>query len=618
MENNNQKKSSKKLLVAILLSATAIILCLALILSLSYCGTGRTPWGDLFGTNNTSSNDNNNDDVINNDDLLGGEDDPNGEIDDPSLDDPSLDEPEEIDPFEGMIEELKIFNSKDPIMTNYMGASSTVYHCSSYMPDKYGRQYTEEMATLEFDRLADVNMKFARTIFKSHWFWDSVKKCYNWENEHAEGFYRYAKELQDRGIGIVLTTGWHFTPIPAKKKDGVVTGYSYLTGINECLYIYGAEPGVDNLYGELDVPDGYFDGLDDDQIRIRKIGLRLGEFARQAVMECRKRGLNNIRYVLTFVEPSGYGGPGVGLEGAYAHELANCVTGYKYAFRKGGQTNDVLIMGPNQGGGHIGTLNEFMLKNYPDLYEVISGHNYTHAPKDTQTDTFAEDADNTYSIFHNRMQKYDTLNRTYWNDEFQARSDNGTNGQPNAWNGLNACVSLLVGMQYRVQNTSWWQLFDQLWVDSTATNREFNGGIHITGMHPSLFVSSIPKPQYYATGIWTKYMNSDAATVYPVGTAGQNVMDLYSYIYMNALKDNETGLWTIVVVNASLEDTKFEITLDKAINQTLFRHVYETGEPRTSTAGHLADPDRVFKNVKNKLVDVVPPGSVSVYTARTY
>lgn len=584
-------KNKKKALIAILISATAIILCLVLILCLAFCGTGPAP---------------------------------DNPVDNPS--DDWFEEPWEEEPWEEeewddsflTVEEVKIQNSKAPIQTDFMGASSTVYHCSTYMPDKYGRQYTEEMATLELDRLKDYNIKFARTMFKSHWIWDSVNKCYNWESERMQAFYRYAKELQDRDIDIVLTTGWHFdTPIKAKKENGVIVGYNYIYGINECKYIYGAEPGVDNLYGELNVPAGYFDGLDEDQIRIRKIGLRLGEWARQAIMECRKRGLNNIKYVLTFVEPSSQGANESGKEGPSAAELANCVTGYKYAFRKGGQTNDVLIMGPNQGGGHTGTLNEYMLKNHPDLYEVISGHNYPHAPKDTQTDTFAEDADFTYSTFHNRMKKYDELNRNYWNDEFQANSDNAGNGQPSVWNGLNSCVSLLVGMQYNVQNTSWWQLYDQLWVDSVATNNEFNGGIHVVGMHPSLFVSSIPKPQYYATGIWTKYMNSDAATVYPVGTAGGDVMDLYSFVYMNALKDNASGDWTIVVCNADVVDVEVHVNLDKAINQTLYRHVYEAAEPRTSTAAHLADPDRVFKNVKDKLYDVIPAGSVCVYTART-
>ena len=220
--------------------------------------------------------------------------------------------------------------------------------------------------------------------------------------------------------------------------------------------------------------------------------------------------------------------------------------------------------------------------------------------------------------FQTKMDKYDKLGRDYWNDEFQANSDNAHNGQPNVWNGLNSVVSLLVGMQYRVQNTSWWQMYDQLWVNSTASNNEFNGGIHVVGMHPSLFVSSIPKPQYYAAGLYTRYMNSDAATVYPVGTAGGNVMDLYSYVYMNALQDNESGDWTIVVVNSDVMDVEVHVNLDKAINQTLYRHVYEAAEPRASTAGHLADPDRVFKNVKDKLYDVVPAGSVCVYTARTY
>ena len=617
VEQTAEKKpnNKKKALAAILISATAIILCLVLILCLAFCGTGGPRPNNP--DNNSSDIVDNNDDMDDTDDMDDYDDDDYDEDDE--FDDEDLGDEEYEEEVYLSVEEVSILNSQNPIMTDYMGASSTVYHCSTYMPDKFGRQYTDEMATLELDRLKGWNIKFARTMFKSHWIWDSVKKAYNWDSERAQAFYRYAKELQDRDIEIVLTTGWHFdTPIKAKKENGVIVGYNYIYGINECLYIYGAEPGVDNLYGELDVPANYFDGLDEDQIRIRKIGLRLGEFSRQAIMECRKRGLNNIRYVLTFVEPSSPGSGGSTMDGPSAHELANCVTGYKYAFRKGGQTNDVLIMGPNQGGGDVGTLNEFMMKNHPGLYEVISGHRYPYTPDDTKTDGFAEHAQQMYSAFETKMTKYDKLNLPYWNDEFQANSDNAHNGQPSVYNGINSCVALLVGMQYKVQNTSWWQLYDQLWVDSTATNNEFNGGIHVVGMHPSLFVSSIPKPQYYACGIWTRYMNSDAATVYPVATGGLDKgMEIYSFIYMNALKDNESGDWTIVVVNSDVLDVEVHVNLDKAINQTLYRHVYEAAEPRASTAGHLADPDRVFKNVKDKLYDVVPGSSIAVYTART-
>lgn len=625
--------SKKKKILAIIISAIAIILCLVLILCLAFCGTPPTKKEPEKSSSDTEVGEvveeaicpdcyyyfDLTQDMIDNgggicphcgyeftmEEIYGDDwvDDFDDWSDDWSDDWGDL-------PEEDLTITTKLYNSKKPIMKNFRGASSTVYHGFAYMPDKYNRQYTEEMAQLEFDRLAAANMKYARTQFRSQWAWDATKKCYNWDTDRMKAFYKYCKEMDKRGINIILTTGWHFdTPILAKKQNGVIVGYNYIYGINECQYIYGNEPGVDNLYGEL---DGYdFTGLDEDQIRIRKIGLRLGEWARQAIVEMRKRGINNISHVLVFVEPSSQGSKESGPEGPSAAELANCVTGYKMAFRKDNLTNDILIMGPNQGGGHTGKLNDYMLKYHHDLYEVISGHNYPHAPDDTKTDAFAEDAAATYSAFENKMKKYDKLNREYWNDEFQANSDNARNGSPSGWNGLNSTVSLIVGMNYNVQNTSWWQYYDQLWLDSTSTNSEFNAGIHVVGMHPSFFVSSIPKPQYYAAALTCKYINSEAATVYPVK------YDIYSGVYMNALKD-ENGDWTIMVVNANYWDQPIQVDLDKAINKTLYRSVYQAIDPRCSTAAHIPDPDRVFKNVKTVLHDTLPAGAVAMYSSRKY
>ncbi|MBQ0111288.1 MAG: hypothetical protein KBS41_05135, partial [Oscillospiraceae bacterium] len=49
--------------------------------------------------------------------------------------------------------DMYIHNSQTPILTNFLGASGTVYHGSTLMNDAYGRNYTEEMAQLEFDRV---------------------------------------------------------------------------------------------------------------------------------------------------------------------------------------------------------------------------------------------------------------------------------------------------------------------------------------------------------------------------------------------------------------------------------------------------------------------------------
>ncbi len=579
---------------------TSVVKILSLILSLFMLVS-------VVGCNNQEDTNTSSDDVIeNSSEIISSEEDISSE--EPVSSEEEVNDDSSTDDYvdEHYVEYVSVKNSQTPIMTNYRGVSSSVYHGSTYMNDAYGRNYTEEMAQMEFDRLTQAGIKYARTYFRSQWAWDADTKQWNWDSTRMNGFYKWAKALQDRGVNIILTTGWHFDkPIIATTDQNGDVKYNYTSGINDAQYIYGNEPGVDNLYGEL---DGYdFSGMTDDEVRIRKIGLRLGEWAKQAIKALRDRGINNVSHVLVFVEPT-YA-TAAQPEGPHADELLNCVTGFKQAFRRDGSTNNVLIMGPNQGSiKHGNGMLRYALERQPDLYDVMTAHFYPRGTTDLD-DVYGDMCDNTFKSYTDTMAEFNMQDKKeFWCDEFYASSTQIALGSPNPWGGVNTCVGLVTAMKYKIQNTSLWQIFDQLWINQTNTAGEFSNGIHVVGSAPSLLVSSIPKPQYYAVSLLGRYLGNNNGTVYPVEVPWAHG------IYMNAVK-REDGNWTVVVINVNLEPVSVQVSFDRAINSTLYRHVYDANEPKASTAAHLADPDRVFKNVQKTLYDTVPSGGVAVYTS---
>lgn len=535
-----------------------------------------------------------------------------GDTDDDTDDGDYTDPDEDIDIDDGTdeeeyIEELKVYNGKAPLITNYRGVSASVYHGSVFMKDKYGRNYTDEMAKIEMDRLQDAGIRFCRTYFRSQWVWDSVKNQYNWKTDRIKDFYRYAKELQKRGVNIILTIGWHFD-VPVVDPD------KYSTGINDTPYIYGKAP-VDNIYGELN--DYNYSGMTENEIRLSKIGLRYGEFAKQAIQAMRAENIHNVTHILTFTEPSYRRDPAL-KEGSFANEYITTVKAIKYAFRKDGTMNNVKMVGPNQGSVPDGEgLLRIICEKEPELFDVLTAHFYPTATNSTD-DVYGDLCTTTFGSYmdvvtRNNLNSNKTNNKKeFWVDEFYARSSSVPLGVPSAWNGLQTGVGILTAMNLGIQNISLWQIYDQLWIDQDNTGGEFVNGIHACGSAPSLFVSSIPKPQFYPVSMLGKYLGHEDGKVFG------SFSEYASGVYVGAVQHKD-GNWTFAVINTNYEELTFRITFDNAISKNLYRHVYnaagaEDVNPPT-TAARLPGVDRKFKDVKKILKDKIPSGSVVVYTS---
>lgn len=627
-----------------LLKILSVFLCLCLVLGVAGCKPKNTnnSSSDLSSGDGNTADDNTNDGTDENtdedtDDTTDEDSDENTEEDgdsdyeddtDYSKDDTDEDSDDEdsddgSDDMDVTENSFKLLNGSAPILTNYRGPFAAVYHGSVYMHDAYGRDYTDEMAEIEINRFIDEGYKNARTYWRSQWFWDKKTNRYNFDpntNDKYKQFIRWAKKLQASNVTITLTTGWHLTSFLSNKENG----------IDETRYIKGPnikwDDGwtLDNIYGELDGFEKNFPNLSYDDAFQVKYGLRLGTFAAMSIQELKKQGVNNVAYVLPFVEPSYWTFGSPLYEGPDAKILLNVMLGYNYAFRHGSYSSaakDVKIVGPNQGTvlyGHglLEYFYKYKQQTGKQLYDVMTSHYYfrrTEEMDDTQFN-FSNDVYNEYDLV-NDLYRTDPNTQEFWQDEsgcgsFSVGKAEDDYTQVSSWNALCDATQYVAGMQHRVNGFMNWNAFDQLWIDDMTKSIQFDFGIHRTGICPSLFTSSIPYTQYYGVGLAVKYLaNSGGGKTFKVE------YDTAAGGYFGAM-EHKDGNYTLIFINMlPASEMKIDLKMDKSINKTLYRHLFDGYEPKKSPAAKLADPDRVFKNVGDKLTDTIPPASLVVYSS---
>ena len=540
------------------------------------------------------------------------------EYDEPVDEDDDWEEDEEEEEEESSTEwsqTLRVYNSEAPIIDNYRGMSASVYHAYGHMlDDKTGRAYTDEMLDLELTRLRDSGIRYARTRYTTLWAWDSSKEAWNWDSNRMTYYWNYCRNLQDKGVNVVQSVGWHLGC-----HTHLVSG-----SINEHGYITESENYPVNLYGETNGYEDYIANCKDDEYkRMALESLRLGEAHSQILLEAKKRGINNITHLLYFTEPSyatkqtvhmpDSNHPAYGFEGGEPDEYIFIVKTIQMKLKERGVYDMVKHVGPNQGSiKHGDGLLRYMLeRNCVDMFDVWTAHFYPQATVATDN-VYYDVIDPVFESYLQPLKDVGVFKKVeFWVDEFYCRADNSNLGYDNSWIGVQMAVGGIIAQQRGINNVSLWQIFDQLWTDQTNTGGEFINGIHAVGSAPSLFVSSIPRGQYYTTGIFTRYNGYQNGKAYRTNNA--ELQEDLGDIHVGAVQ-LEDGSWTITVVNTFTEDYEIIVEFDQAINQTLYRHVVNANEIITTTEARHADADKTFANVQDKFKDILGPGCIAVYT----
>lgn len=578
--------------------------------------------------NKTSSEPLSSDDTTQNDELLDDEsdskEDSQDEFDDEYEDDEEWyddyeddggwDEDWEMAPAEPLVATLEIYNSKSPVIKNYQGFSGGIYHAYGFMKDdNTGRVYTDKMMDIELDRLEDTGMQVVRTRYQSQWMWKEAIG-YDWNSKRFNYFCDYAKEMQNRDIDVMIQVGWHFCKM---SEYGMAS-------INDVDYLYG---NGEDRYGES---AGYdFSGLSENNARIVKGARRYGYWISETLKQLRARGINNAKYLAYWVEPcNGYTEPLANSE--FDTELTQ--SGYMVA---GHDKEEYLLfcramknklvelkidstvehMGPNEACSTttLPVTMEYILKEDPTLFTIYSAHHYPQS---------ISAVNDTYYLYSNFLQEYymQLLKEAgvygkaqFWMDEFNCKDDGAEFlASGNAWLGLQNAVCAMAAQQNGIQNIMLWMPFDQLWTDRTSSGGEFSNGIHMCGLAPSLFISSTPYEKYYTSGLFTKYNSCKNGTVYQTNNK-YLAEEEYASVYVSAIK-NDDNKWVISVVNLNVEEVTIHVKFDEIINTTLYRHICESGKLEPDFNATLPDADKTYGKVKDKFTDVLPGGSIAIYT----
>lgn len=557
---------------------------------------------------------------------------PDDEYDEPTEEDSGdyYEEPEE-EPEEPEDDRvfLHVYNGEAPINTEYRGMSSSIYHAFGHMlDDQTGRVYTDEMMDLELSRLVDSGVRFARTRYTTQWAWDNASGGWNWDAPRQTYYWNYCRNLQERGISVVQSVGWHLGC-----HTDLVKG-----SIDEHGYITQSEKYTDDHYGEtegyekyaVDYVNKYFSDAKvressyEEYKRMAKESFRLGEAHAQLLLEAKARGIHNISHLLYFTEPSyattftknmpdsSYAA--YGFEGGEPDEYIFIVKTIQKKLKERGVYDMVEHVGPNQGSiQHGDGLLRYMLeRGCADMFDVWTAHFYPTGP-DASENVYYSIIDPVFESYVQPLKDVGVFRKVeFWVDEFYCRSANAKLGFDSPWAGLQMAVGGIIAQQRGINNISLWQIFDQLWTDQTNTGGEFINGIHACGSAPSLFVSSIPRRQYYSTGLFARYNGYKNGKAYR--TNNKELQDTtVGDVYVGAVQ-LEDGNWTITVVNSYIEPYEFVVEFDKAIYQTLYRHANNVNTNIATTAAKLAEADKTFANVKDRFTDIIEPGTVAIYT----
>ena len=245
------------------------------------------------------------------------------------------------------------------------------------------------------------------------------------------------------------------------------------------------------------------------------------------------------------------------------------------------------------------------------MFDIYTAHFYPEAPS-VSSDVYAEILTPGYQSYINHMKNAGLWGKKeFWIDEINVKAGDYPCQSDFAWGGLQNAACGIVGQQLGMNNMLYWQLFDQLWTDNTSDGGEWKNGIHITGIVPSLFEGATPRGQYYTFGPFVKYNGYQNGTVYK--TNNDELMENLEGVYLGAAQ-LEDGKWTISIVNTGSEGRPVEINFEKALNQTLYRHRQAASSVKATPDARLAQADATYLQVKGKLRDVIPAGSLVIYT----
>lgn len=489
---------------------------------------------------------------------------------------------------------ISVQNAQTPLITNFRGLSGTVYECYTYMDDLNGRNYTEKMATRELDRLQKSGFHYIRSIYKVSNAWNSTKQQWDFASKNMNAIYRWAQELQKRKLEICINAGWTLSEF--------ATGAA--AWIGEPAYIRGYG---NDLYGETAAAGLKTDGLDAEQTRLYRSAARYAYWMQESLTAFKQHGINNITYINCFTEP----------KDEHTQQYMLMLRQLNNALKRKGMRHQYKIIGPNSAELWNGTttweLLDTVLKEMTTtgekLVDVVSAHQYNKAPEEFSMN-FVDTAEEYFTIYSDYRQKYNYTGE-FWLDEYNCVLTDHNMGEDQPWMGTQLAATFCRAMDHGISNTFIWSFANQLWPNSTSSGGEFLNGVQLSGLMPCILDEIEPFSQYYSTAMLARAFGYEGGSVYRVTD------NWFSGLSAGCSKLKD-GNWVVLVVNNSFDEINIELDFEKAIGKNMYRHLYNPGTIQRTSSDKQIPADTGFRNVKTKLVDSIPVGSVAIYTTVAY
>ena len=474
-------------------------------------------------------------------------------------------------------QQIHVYNAC-PVNENFPGFGA-LYYPWIYKKDKDGRNYTEEEAKTELDRLQMSGVKIVRaTVFVNPNWYNEAQNSWNFEDEDFHALARSFLGISERQIDIMLNFEWgnsiNFGPIFAGKE---LAKYPF-----------------------------------DKQCEI------FGAFVSGFVTALKNSGVKTVQYLTFFSEPAN--GIKNGFESEEGKQLQaryeNCIGCVHKALCAAGIRQEYkLVLGNVALGTEIWN---YTWQHFKPVFDVLepfadewSYHNYNRYSSPYENTAIAYQNMMTY-VDRDITQKTGVKANEVWIDEYNALDRNNSWFEfrnATKWYPIQMIAGMVANINIGYKTVLHWTFVNTLWVDSHANAKDnWSDGHHCWGLIPHPHQDKKPYNSFYAYQIVASHMTG--GKTFRGDNAAQSGLSCCAC-------ENKDGTVTVIVVNLSIFEESFLLHFEKELESLTFdRYLFDADKDyRSETMKGIAS-DKQIPNVGAILEDTIPAGSVAVYTTK--
>ncbi len=495
-------------------------------------------------------------------------------------------------------EDLYVNNTK--VTNDNFRGIGYIHQMASYQIDSFGRTYTDKQREYELEIMQNMGVKNIRAFYGSAYTYNGETGEQDYNSERMQNFFKACKAMESIGVDVGVTAIWSMQTLVKNNPN-----------TNTDNFQLGC-PGI---------------VVKDDWNATLK---NYREFMKNTVLALKANGVNNVKYFFAYTEcNNSFNGDDLDSDGNPTDTVLgdreydrlyplynDLITALDGGLKDAGLRNQYKIVGPcdnwraDDGSEPISLLVKYTVENLADKVDIIGSHNGYDRSNEYTNDMYYEIPPEKLTY---PMESAAAVGKEYWVDEYnvavtQYGYEKVRAANKNPWKGVAAGAMMNSVMNLGgVSNLYLWTLWNEQWPDNTNSDAagEFDNGIQICGYLECLFETATPLPAWYSVSLLTKYIGS--------GKLLECITPEYG-VYVSAIERHD-GEITVVVTNYDYDDAYVKIHFEKSLGgKSFYRYIYDTSAIEPSSSSEMITADAVAKNVKTGFYDMLPPGSVAVYS----